>query len=147
MRALSLGAVLALALSACGGDTPREPASVRHHGAHDRIPVTFTAREATGVRGHTIRHYTAEARALRPAAGCVNRRDGRFPESAAGERVATTLALAHGEGGPEGWCPGRYRGTVTYFEGFACPARGRCHVPPGFPTRTKVVERFSFVVD
>ena len=43
--------------------------------------------------------------------------------------------------------PRRYRGTITYFEGFACPARGTCHVPPGFPTRTKVVARFAFVVD
>ena len=120
---------------------------MRHHGIHERIPVTFTAREPTGVRGRTIRHYTAEAHAVRAAGGCVHSRDGRFPASGAGERVKAALDPLHGEGGPEGWCRGRYRGTVTYFEGFACPDRGACHVPPGFPTRTKVVARFAFVVD
>jgi len=85
--------------------------------------------------------------AVRAAGGCVNSRDGRFPASGAGERVKAALDPLHGEGGPAGWCRGRYRGTVTYFEGFACPDRGTCHVPPGFPTRTKVVARFAFVVD
>jgi hypothetical protein len=120
---------------------------VRHHGVHERIPVSFTAHAPTGVRGRTIRHYTAEAQTSHPAVGCVNRRDGRFPESAAGERLKAALDPLRGEGGPEGWCRGRYRGTITYFEGSACPARGTCHVPPGFPTRTKVVARFAFVVD
>ncbi len=147
MRALLLSAVVLLGLCACGGGARQEPASVRHHGIHERIPVTFTAREPTGVRGRTIRHYTAEAHTARAAGGCVNSRDGRFPASAAGERVKAALDPLRGEGGPEGWCRGRYRGTITYFEGFACPARGTCHVPPGFPTRTKVVARFAFVVD
>jgi hypothetical protein len=147
MRALLLSAVVVLGLCACGGESPQEPASVRHHGTHERVPVTITTREPTGVRGQTIRNYTAEAHAVRPAAGCVSSRDGRFPESGAGRRVKAALDPAHGEGGPEGWCRGRYRGTVTYFEGFACPAQGTCQIPPGFPTRTKVVARFSFVVD
>ena len=147
MRALLLSAVVLLGLCACRGGAREEPASVRQHGIHERIPVTFTARAATGVRGRTIRHYTAEAHAVRAAGGCVNSRDGRFPASAVGERVKAALDPLRGEGGPEGWCRGRYRGTVTYFEGFACPSRGTCHVPPGFPTRTKVVARFAFVVD
>jgi hypothetical protein len=147
MRALLLSAVVLLGLCACGGGSRDEPASVRHHGIHERIPVTFTARAATGVQGRTIRHYTAQAHAVRAAGGCVNSRDGRFPASAAGQLVKAALDPLRGEGGPEGWCRGRYRGTVTYFEGFACPARGACHAPPGFPTRTKVVARFAFVVD
>jgi hypothetical protein len=147
MRALLLSAVVLVGLCACGGGPREEPASVRHHGVHERIPVTFTTRDATGVRGRTIRNYTAEARAVRSAAGCVNSRDGRFPESAAGERVEAALDPLQGEGGPEGWCRGRYRGTIKYFEGFACPAQGTCRVPAGFATRTKVVARFSFVVD
>jgi len=147
MRALLLSAVVLLGLCACGGGPREEPASVRHHGVHERIPVTFTTRDATGVRGRTIRNYTAEAHAVRSAAGCVNSRDGRFPQSGAGERVEAALDPLHGEGGPEGWCRGRYRGTIKYFEGFACPAQGTCDVPAGFPTRTKVVARFSFVVD
>jgi hypothetical protein len=145
MRALSLGAVLALALCACGGEAPR--ASAPHHGIHDRVPVALTTEHATGVSGRTIRNYTAAAEAVRPAAGCVNNRDRRFPDVPAGRHVRALLDPARGEGGPEGWCRGRYRGTVTYFEGFACPARGTCHVPKDFPTSTRVVARFSFVVD
>jgi hypothetical protein len=45
--------------------------------------------------------------------------------------VRAVLDPARGEGGPEGWCPGLFRGTVTYFEGFA---------------RKRVVARFSFRV-
>jgi len=75
MRALLLSAVVFLGLCACGGGSPQEPASVRHHGVHERIPVTFTARAATGVQGRTIRHYTAEAQTSHPAAGCVNTRE------------------------------------------------------------------------
>ena len=69
MRALLLSAVVLLGLCACGGGSREEPASVRHHGVHERVPVTFTARAATGVQGQTIRHYTAEAHAVRAAAG------------------------------------------------------------------------------
>ena len=147
MRALLLSAVVLPGLCACGGGSPQEPASVRHHGVHERIPVSFTARAATGLRGRTIRHYTAEAHTLHAAAGGVNGRDGRFPKSAAGERVKAALDPLRGEGGPEGWCRGRYRGTITYFEGFACPPRGTCHVPPAFPTRTMIVARYAIVVD
>jgi hypothetical protein len=116
-------------------------------GRHDRFAVTITAGHATGVFGRTRRSYVAEAHAACPALGCVNNRDRVFAERRAGARVRAVLEPARGEGGPEGWCRGRYRGTITYFEGFACPARGTCHVPPGFPTRTKVVARFAFVVD
>ena len=72
MRALLLSAVVLLGLCACGGGSPQEPASVPHHGVHERVPVTFTARTPTGVQGQTIRNYTAEAHAVRSAGGCVN---------------------------------------------------------------------------
>ena len=143
MRALLLSAVVVLALCACGDEAPREP---RSHGVHDRIPVEFTTRAWTGTHGRTISHYTAAAEAVRPAAGCVNARDRRFPIGAAGRHVRAMLDPMRGEGGPEGWCPGHYRGTVTYFEGFACPASGTCHVPRDFPTRTRVAARFTFDV-
>ena len=103
MRALLLSAVVLLGLCACGGGSPQEPASVRHHGVHERIPIAFTTRAPTGVRGQTIRNYTAEAHAVRSAIGCVNSRDGRFPGSAAGERVKAALDPLRGEGVPEGW--------------------------------------------
>ena len=83
---------------------------------------------------------------MHPASGCVNNRDRVFRERSAGARVRAVLDPARGEGGPEGWCRGRFRGTVTYAEAFARPPTGRCHPPRGFPTRKVVVARFSFRV-
>ena len=114
-------------------------------GRHDRFAAAITTRRTTGVRG-TRSHYTVAAAGVKARPGCVNNRDRRFSDGPAGTRVRAELDPARGEGGPEGWCPGRYRGTVTYFEGFACPAKGTCHVPAGFPTRTQVVARFGFRV-
>jgi hypothetical protein len=116
-------------------------------GKHERITVAITAQRPTGVFGRTRRTYIVEAHAERPASGCVNNRDRVFPEGAAGTRLRARLDPARGEGGPEGWCRGRFRGTVTYLEAFACPPAGTCHPPPGFPTRTRIVGRFSFRVD
>ena len=113
---------------------------------HDRFAVAITTRHATGVFGQTRRSYVAEAHAVHPASGCVNNRDRVFAERRAGARVRAVLDPARGEGGPEGWCRGRFRGTVTYTEAFACPPAGRCRPPPGFPTREVVVARFSFRV-
>ena len=103
-------------------------------------------RHTTGVNGKTRRNYTLAAQADTPASGCVNERDRQFADRPAGMQVRAALDPARGEGGAEGWCPGRYEGTVTYFEGFACPSEGRCHIPDGFPTRTEIVARFSFRV-
>ena len=113
---------------------------------HDRFAVAITSRHATGVFGSTRRSYVAEAHAVRPASGCVNNRDRVFADRRAGVRIRAVLDPARGEGGPEGWCRGRSRGTVSYTEGFACPAAGRCRPPRGFPTRTVLVARFSFRV-
>jgi hypothetical protein len=115
-------------------------------GKHDRVPVEFTTGRATGVVSDTRTSYILAAQAVRPASGCVNNRDRPFPDAASGARVRAALDPARGEGGPEGWCRGRYAGTVTYFSGFACPAEGRCRPPSGFPTGSRVVARFSFRV-
>jgi hypothetical protein len=115
-------------------------------GRHDRFTVAITTGHATGVFGKTRRAYVAEAHAARPASGCVNNRDRVFGERRAGARVRPMLDPARGEGGPEGWCRGLFRGTVTYSEAFACPPAGRYRPPRGFPTRKVVVARFSFRV-
>jgi hypothetical protein len=115
-------------------------------GRHDRFAVAITSRHATGVFGQTRRGYTAEAHAVHPASGCVNHRERVFGERRAGARVRAVRDPTRGEGGPEGWCRGPFRGMVTYTEAFACPPTGRCHPPPGFPTRKVVVARFSFSV-
>jgi hypothetical protein len=115
-------------------------------GRHDRVLAAITTRVTTGVDGKTRRSYTLAAKAVTPAGGCVIDRDEQFPDRPAGTRVQAALDLAHGEGGETGWCPGRYQGTVTYHEGFACPPEGTCDIPAGFPTRTDVAARFSFHV-
>ncbi len=115
-------------------------------GRHDRFAVAITRAHATGVFGQTRRSCVAEARAVHPASGCVNNRDRVFPDRRAGARVRAVLDPARGEGGPQGWCRGRFRGTVTYTEAFACPPGGRCHPPRGFPARKVVVARFSLNV-
>jgi hypothetical protein len=114
-------------------------------GKHDRFTVAITSRHATGVFGKWRRTYTAEAHAVRPASGCVNNRDRAFPDRPAGTRVRAKLDPARGEGGPEGWCLGLFRGTVTFSEAFACPPAG-CHPVPGVATRGGIVARFSFRV-
>jgi hypothetical protein len=76
----------------------------------------------------------------------VNNRDRVFAAGPAGARVRAVLDPARGEGGPEGWCRGVFRGTVTYSEAFACPPSGRCRPPRGFPRRKVVVARFTFRV-
>lgn len=115
-------------------------------GRHDHVAVVIASGRATGVFGKTRRSYIGEARGERPASACVNDRDRVFPVGAQGARIRAVLDPARGEGGPEGWCPGNYRGTVTYSEAFACPSAGTCHPPPDFPTRTRIVTRFSFTV-
>ena len=115
-------------------------------GKHVRFTVRFTGHRATGVFGKTRRSYIVEAHAVRPAIDCVNNRESYPPPRPAGTRMHATLDPARGEGGPEGWCRGVFRGTVKYSEGFACPPRGRCRPPKGFPSRTRLIARFSFRV-
>ena len=151
IRAAALLAAVAVVLAACGwgGDLP----SPRPHvvspsagGRHERFTVALTSKHATGLVGKAQHHYVAEAHAVQPAVACVNNRDRVFAPRPAGARLTATLDPARGEGGPEGWCPGLFRGTVTYTEAFACPAKGTCHPPRDFPERTQVVARFTFRV-
>jgi len=138
----------ALLAAGCGDATQQAaaPSAAPLVGRHQPFTLTITTRKPTGVRGRTRRSYFAEARAVHPASGCVNNRDRGFPAAPAGRRVHAVLDPARGEGGPEGWCPGTFHGTVTYTSAFACPARGVCHPPQGFPERHHVVSRFSFRV-
>lgn len=142
-----LGGVLLAAIAGCGGaETGATTVSPPTGGKHDRFTVAVTTSHAAGVVGRTRRTYFAEAHTERRAGACVSSRDRVFPDGPAGARVRADLDPARGEGGPEGWCPGRFLGTVTYFEGFACPPTGTCRPPQGFPTRSRVVARFSFRV-
>jgi hypothetical protein len=63
---------------------------------------------------------------------------------AVGRVVRAVLSPAHGKGTE--WCQGRFHGLITLVADYACPARGTCHSPPGFPTRRRTVARFGFRV-
>jgi hypothetical protein len=115
-------------------------------GNHVRFTVRFTGRWATGVFGKLRRSYIVEAHAVRPAVACVNDRDWISPGRPAGTRMRATLDPARGDGGSSGWCRGVFRGTVTYYQGYACPAKGQCRPPTSFRSRTRLVARFSFRV-
>jgi hypothetical protein len=99
-------------------------------GRHDRIVVSFKSRRATGVFGTQRRAYRVRAATVHPASTCANARDRLPPSRPAGFRLRAVLDPARGDGGPLGWCPGRYRGTVTYVSGH----------------RTQIAARFSFTV-
>lgn len=153
---------VAVVVAGCGGGAPASPqtgpaarsvAPVRvavspaQGTKHTRFAVTIVTRAATGVVGRARRSYRADAWAIDPRSGCVNHRDRAFaPAARAGARVAAGLDPRDGEGGDRGWCPGLFRGTVTYLEGFACPATGVCRPPRGFPRRAGIVARFVFAV-
>jgi hypothetical protein len=157
--AVACAAVAALVLRPSGGDDPRPPSPARAPSpavdasaprtitAGDDVPVTFTTQRATGVFGRSGHGYTVSAMAVAGRAACVNNRDVVAADGTpAGTRVTLTLRVRRGEGGNLGWCPGRYRGTITYLEAFRCPATGRCHTPAGFPYREVAVGHFSFRV-
>ncbi|MEJ7891445.1 MAG: hypothetical protein WKF94_02260 [Solirubrobacteraceae bacterium] len=120
--------------------------SPRRGGRFTRFRIRFRTQHPTGVSGDTRRSYGVSAESTAPAAGCVNARDSFFPNARAGERVTTYLDPADGKGGPEGWCPGSYLGTITYYQAYACPARGTCAPPADAADKTRVVARFAFQV-
>lgn len=108
--------------------------------------MTITARLPAPSSGQTQRGYTATAQAVPAQSGCVQEQDADFPDATPGARVRVALDPARGKGGPEGWCPGRFRGIVTAYETFLCPSEGSCRPPPGIRERSSVVGRFSFRV-
>jgi hypothetical protein len=97
---------------------------------HERVTVSFISRRATGVFGKQRRSYWIQAKSVQPASACVNNRDRGLPSGPAGYRLRATLDPARGDGGELGWCPGRFKGTVTYLVG----------------RRSSIAARFSFVV-
>ena len=118
----------------------------RRGGKRTRFTVTFTAPRATGDLGRTRRSYVLEVHRAEPRAGCIQHREAIATPAVAGARASAQLDPAQGHGAGLGWCPGRFRGTVTYSESYRCPARGRCKPPRGFQRHTELIGRFAFRV-
>jgi hypothetical protein len=154
--ALVTGAVVAVVLTVTPFGPPAQAVTSRMDpgvmvspttgGKYVRFMVRFTSHRATGVFGHTRRAYIVKAHAVRPAIACVNNRDSHLSGRPAGTHMRATLDPARGDGGSSGWCRGIFRGTVTYSEAYACPAKGRCRPPKSFANRTHLIGRFSFRV-
>jgi hypothetical protein len=150
--------ILALTAAGCGACSQRSAApgaagaqvsptvSPQQGARHTPFTVSITTIDATGVFGKTRRGYSAEARAVNSTSGCVTHRDRTFPSGSAPRNIRATLDPRRGEGGELGWCRGLFRGTITYYEAFACPASGICRSPQGFPNRMETVARFTFRV-
>jgi hypothetical protein len=105
----------------------------------ERIAISFRTRRATGVFGAQRRSYVVRARSSAARSGCVANRDRVLGARPAGYRLRAVLDPARGDGGPLGWCPGPYRGTVTYVVERGCPTSRGCR-------RVHVAARFRFDV-
>ena len=105
----------------------------------ERVAVSFRSRRATGVFGAQRRSYMVRAGSSVARSACVTNRDRVLDARPAGYRLRAVLDPARGDGGPLGWCPGAYRGTVTYVVDRGCPAATGCR-------RAHVVARFRFTV-
>lgn len=124
-----------------------EPVVASRIGKHEPVVVAITAHRSTGVFGEIRRAYLVESLDTHPGIACVNNRTGAFPSSSAGSLIRAVLNPAAGDGGPQGWCPGTYRGVVIYTRGFNCGAvRVPCDPPSGLASKSRIVARFSYRV-
>jgi hypothetical protein len=112
------------------------------------IRVRFESQIRLGpTPGGRRRSYHVVARLQRETGGCVEERDTFVDHARSGQRVTARIDPARGKGGELGWCRGRYRAKVRYYDGLACPATGRCDKPEGFMTINRVVARFQFRIE
>jgi hypothetical protein len=105
--------------------------------------VSFRAREAIGQIGKARRSYVASARGPSDFA-CVF--DAEFPSKSAqpGDEIQISLDPSRMKG--RRWCRGDFAGKIYLAVDFACPAKGVCHVPSGFPRQRIEVGGFEFSV-
>jgi hypothetical protein len=113
-------------------------------GIHTPFRILIRRPQFVGVRGHARFGYTARATQKPLQAGCITDTDG-FVDERAWHRVAHVV-LDPSEQKGQIWCRGDFPGRLLYTQGYACPSRGTCHRPRGFPRHTRVVARFSFRV-
>ena len=105
--------------------------------------VSFRSGARLGVSRDTRRSYRAAVRG--PAGeGCVRESEAFTDRGRPGNRIVLSLSPGRTKG--VRWCRGRYQGTLSRVNGYACPARGPCQPPPNFPRREQTVGRFAFQV-
>ena len=126
-----------------------EPSVAPHTGTRTSVVrVTFRSRVRLGATrdGRTRSYYVVAKR--RPAmSGCVQHRYGWVGSGRRGRRVTARMDPTRGKGGHLGWCRGRYRGRIRYFDGYACPSEGECRAPRGFERIYRRVGTFRFAIE
>jgi hypothetical protein len=112
------------------------------------IRVSFESGVRLGkTSGERRRGYYAVAKRVKGMSGCVQHREAYVDRGRAGQRVVAAVDPQRGKGGHLGWCTGRFRGVLHYYDGFACPRTGRCQPPSGFERLNRVVARFRFRIE
>lgn len=107
-----------------------------------RVLIPLTHR--LGVWAHTIHGYEVRLRNATAGTGCIVDPDGYLHAGRAGSEGKLVLDPAHMMG--VRWCPGSFQGELRYYEAFACPAGGTCHIPSRFHQRSLPVARIAFTV-
>ncbi len=102
------------------------------------IRVHFRAPDSAGQVNGMWRYYVVSARGAAGGGACASQASQVIRDAQAGARVRTTLTP-----GSNGWCLGRYHGTVTEEEQPVCPFREVC---PNYVVVVRTVGRFSFQV-
>jgi hypothetical protein len=112
------------------------------------IRVSFESGVRLGAtRDKRRRGYYVVAKRLKGMSGCVQHREAYVDRGRAGQRVVAAIDPRRGKGGDLGWCRGRFRGVLHYYDGFACPRTGRCRSPAGFEKLNRVVAKFRFRIE
>jgi hypothetical protein len=106
--------------------------------------IRISARQPLGVWDRALHGYEVRVLKERPSGPCIIDTDGRVVSGRVGQQVEIVLDPAQTTG--HQWCPGTFRGEVRYYQAFACPAAGACHIPPDFPQHAGVVSRVAFTV-
>lgn len=112
--------------------------------AHVRVPVEIG--RYLGVRDGLRHSYLVTTSSAHRQTACVNQRQAAIGVGKLGTTTTAVLDVRNGEGGPEGYCPGPYLGTVVYVQAPACPARGPCDNTSSVSRQAELVARFSYRV-
>jgi hypothetical protein len=114
-------------------------------GVHTVFRVRISVRQPLGVVDGARHGYMVHVLKDPPAGPCIIETDGFLTAGNAVDHMDIVLDPAHTMG--HQWCPGTFRGTLSYYQAYACPATGPCAVPAHFPRRAAAVGRISFHVN
>ena len=113
-------------------------------GIHTRFRILIRRPQFVGRRAHAFWGYDLKARQRPYRGGCITDTGEILNGGPARDPARIVLDPSRQMG--HIWCHGRFFGRLYYYEAFACPDRGTCRVPRGFPHHRSLVGRFGFSV-